>query len=212
VKTVTASELKRDTASILNDVAFGGESYMIERHGKYVAEIIPKRERSSKNKAEIREALKKYYGAIPDFPEVHKERTRRRWKKIFDWNMYLLDTDVIIDHLRKRKFIDASIITRASISYFTLVELAYGAYRSTNQDESIKLFEDFINDLNIGFRDFDRSVVYEFASTKASLEKKGKKLADFDLLIAATAIVNNLILVTNNKKHFERIDGLRIYS
>lgn len=45
---------------------------------------------------------------------------------------------------------------------------------------------------------------------KAKLRTEGKMLDDFDILIAATAIVNDCVLVTNNIKHFERIDGLTI--
>ena len=51
----------------------------------------------------------------------------------------------------------------------------------------------------------------KFAAIKVYLEKKGKRLEDFDLLIAVTALVNNLTLVTYNKRHFERIEGLIIY-
>ncbi len=33
---------------------------------------------------------------------------------------------------------------------------------------------------------------------------------DFDLLIAATALTKNFVLVTNNEKHFNKIEGLPI--
>ena len=49
-----------------------------------------------------------------------------------------------------------------------------------------------------------------YAKEKARLEKKGAKIDDFDLLIAATAVRNNLILITNNTKHFKRIHRLTI--
>ena len=42
------------------------------------------------------------------------------------------------------------------------------------------------------------------------LEKQGKKIGDMDMFIAATALEENLILVTGNTDHFERIPGLRI--
>ncbi len=48
-----------------------------------------------------------------------------------------------------------------------------------------------------------------FGQLKASLEKQGERLADADLLIAATALEHNLILVTGNLKHFKRITELR---
>jgi predicted nucleic acid-binding protein len=45
---------------------------------------------------------------------------------------------------------------------------------------------------------------------KASLEKSGNRLDDFDLTIASCALAHNLTLVTNNLKHFSRIEGLKI--
>jgi tRNA(fMet)-specific endonuclease VapC len=45
---------------------------------------------------------------------------------------------------------------------------------------------------------------------KASMEKSGMRLDDFDLIIAACALAYNLTLVTNNSKQFSRIEGLKI--
>jgi tRNA(fMet)-specific endonuclease VapC len=44
----------------------------------------------------------------------------------------------------------------------------------------------------------------------AQLRKEGKPIDDIDLLIAGIALENNLVLVTNNRKHFERIPQLEI--
>lgn len=49
-----------------------------------------------------------------------------------------------------------------------------------------------------------------FADIKAKLFDKGIRIEDMDLLIAATAIYNELTLVTNNTKHFENILGLNL--
>jgi len=52
------------------------------------------------------------------------------------------------------------------------------------------------------------SVMEIFGELKASLEKSGNIIDDMDLLIASTALTHNLVLVTNNEKHFNRISGL----
>ncbi|MBI4066501.1 type II toxin-antitoxin system VapC family toxin [Candidatus Gottesmanbacteria bacterium] len=52
------------------------------------------------------------------------------------------------------------------------------------------------------------AIVKRFIAIKLQTETKGEKLADFDLLIAATALEHNLALVTKNTKHFQRIKGL----
>ena len=49
-----------------------------------------------------------------------------------------------------------------------------------------------------------------FGIYKAKLEKAGSPLDDFDLIIASCALAHNLVLVTNNMKHFHRIEGLNI--
>ena len=49
-----------------------------------------------------------------------------------------------------------------------------------------------------------------FGMLKANLEKSGTRLDDFDLILATCALTHNLTLVTNNEKHFKKIEGLRI--
>ena len=53
-------------------------------------------------------------------------------------------------------------------------------------------------------------VVEIFGMLKADLERSGNPLDDFDLIIAACAMAHNLTLVTDNYRHFERIDGLKL--
>lgn len=49
-----------------------------------------------------------------------------------------------------------------------------------------------------------------YASLKAELSRKGRVIDDFDLIIAATALMLDYCLVTNNVKHFSRIPELRL--
>jgi tRNA(fMet)-specific endonuclease VapC len=49
-----------------------------------------------------------------------------------------------------------------------------------------------------------------FAEIKAALEKKGERIEDFDVAIAAHAVVHDAILVTANTKHMRRVRGLTI--
>jgi predicted nucleic acid-binding protein len=53
-------------------------------------------------------------------------------------------------------------------------------------------------------------ITAEYARLKCPLRKAGMTIDDFDILIAATAIVKGLTVVTNNEKHFSRIEGLKI--
>jgi predicted nucleic acid-binding protein len=51
----------------------------------------------------------------------------------------------------------------------------------------------------------------KYARIKRELDQRGIPLPDFDLLIAATAIATDRALITRNRRHFDRIPGLRIY-
>ncbi len=124
---------------------------------------------------------------------------------------YLLDTNIIIDHLRERKILNESLfLYSVGISIITLAELIYGAYKSGSPQKSLQKLENSLKSLKLEIINLDLKAVSEFAGIKASLETKGKRLEDFDLLIAATAKVNGFTLVTGNKKHFERIPGLKL--
>jgi tRNA(fMet)-specific endonuclease VapC len=58
--------------------------------------------------------------------------------------------------------------------------------------------------------DFGHAAGALFGRIKAELRQSGKPINDSDLFIAATAISHDLVLVTNNLRHFERIPFLRI--
>jgi predicted nucleic acid-binding protein len=88
------------------------------------------------------------------------------------------------------------------------MELYYGAYKSQRVASNlakIKLLEEAMEVVPLG-----RESAHVFAMLKADLEKAGTPLDDFDLILAACALAHDLVLVTNNTKHFERIQGLRL--
>jgi tRNA(fMet)-specific endonuclease VapC len=125
---------------------------------------------------------------------------------------YLLDTNMCIYWFKGINGVDHRIesldIDDVAISAITLAELLYGAYNSSNIEKNlsrIKVFEDAVNVLSL-----DRECLEQFAKIKSKLKSDGKILDDFDILIGATAIKNDCIIVTNNIKHFERIEGIKI--
>jgi len=126
--------------------------------------------------------------------------------------MYLLDTDTIIYNFNGnpsiRRNLEIHYEDPLSISVITLLELYYGAYKSqkvTSNLSKIKSLENSFEIIPIG-----RESAEIFGMLKSHLEKAGNPLDDFDLAIATCAMTHNLTLVTNNYKHFERIDGLKL--
>lgn len=124
---------------------------------------------------------------------------------------YILDTDVVIDHLRGKKPIGADVLADAVISIITLGELIHGANKSDESKGALSKLSREITKLGLKVENLDEQIIYEFGNIKAELELCGERLEDFDLLIAATAIVGGLTLVTRNLKHFRRINGLKLY-
>ena len=88
------------------------------------------------------------------------------------------------------------------------MELYYGAYKSqkiTGNLAKIKTLEQSMEIITPGLESAE-----VFGMLKSQLEKTGSRLDDFDLIIAACALSHNLTLVTNNEKHFQRIEGLKL--
>ena len=125
---------------------------------------------------------------------------------------YLIDTDIIIFALRGDKTVlakfDENKNIPISISMITYAELVFGAKRSQNERTNMlkvnRIREIYpVEELNIGIMEL-------FADIKANMYSKAMRIEDMDLFIAATAIYNDLTLVTNNTKHFRNIPLLKL--
>lgn len=68
---ISASELKKNVSDVLNDVYFDKKTAVIKRYGKIIAKIVPV-DKASENTGSI---LDKYFGSLPNFPDVVKERS-----------------------------------------------------------------------------------------------------------------------------------------
>ena len=128
---------------------------------------------------------------------------------------YLIDTDWIIDHFNNVIETVAKLEELASqgvaISVVSLAELYEGVYYSRDMAKSQKLLNEFLApDLNV--LGIDENVCRVFGQQRGKLRKEKKLINDFDLLIASTALHYNLIVLSNNRKHFEKTEGLKIIS
>lgn len=125
---------------------------------------------------------------------------------------YLLDTSVIIDHIRGKYAIGRDFIgDGAAASIITYGELFYGAYKSTNPQKAIGIITATVAQFSLTIYTLTEPIMTIYAKLKANLETKGRRLDDLDLLIAATALHHSLILLTRNRKHFDRIPDLLLY-
>lgn len=125
---------------------------------------------------------------------------------------YLLDTNICVFFLRGKLNLDSIFKTKGRencfISEITVAELRYGAENSADAVKSNAAVDTFIKGLSV-IPIFGSITLY--AKEKVRLKKIGKPMNDeFDLLIGVTAIENKLTLVTDNVKHFERLEGIII--
>lgn len=126
-------------------------------------------------------------------------------------NQYLLDTNVCIYFIKglhdlKTKFAEVG-PENCFISEVTLAELKFGVEKSQAKTKNSKALEIFLSGIQV-IPILPALDIY--ASEKARLQKVGQIIDDFDLLIGASAVAFDLVMVTNNYKHFNRIKGISV--
>jgi tRNA(fMet)-specific endonuclease VapC len=126
---------------------------------------------------------------------------------------YVLDTNTCIRYINGRspklriKFLT---VLDEDIAVCSIVkaELFYGAAKSQTPARSLAKQQTFLNRFtSLPFNDV-AAIVY--GQIRAKLEKMGTPIGSLDMLIAAIAIANNLILVTHNTAEFGYISDLKI--
>lgn len=124
---------------------------------------------------------------------------------------YLLDTNICI-HFFKGKFgvsnkFEMAKAENCAISEITLAELVYGAENSHNPLKNHTLVEQLLEIVTV-LPIYDAITIY--GKEKARLRKAGNMISDLDLFIGCTAVENELIMITENTKEFERISGIKL--
>ena len=125
---------------------------------------------------------------------------------------YLIDTNICIYIMNKRpvavinKFKQFE-LGEIGISTITVSELQYGVAKSTHRNKNEVRLEEFLSPLEI--LTYDQMAVRVYGDIRFQLEKLGQSLGPLDLLIAAHAISQDLVLITNNDKEFKRIKELK---
>ena len=125
--------------------------------------------------------------------------------------MKLLDTDTCIGLLKGDDAVVASwraCMEQCALPSMVVGELYYGAFKSTIRDKELERVDRFV-DIFPEVKPSKRSM-RRFGEIKASLERKGVRLADADIVIGSIAIEEGLVLVTGNVRHYDRIEGLAI--
>lgn len=125
---------------------------------------------------------------------------------------YLLDTNIAIYVIKRKPIALLDVFNRhanqLAISSVTLAELMHGVEKSQYYAKNLANVEAFIARLQV--LDYGQKAATHYGNIRTTLERQGKPIGINDLHIAAHARSEGLILVTNNKKEFVRVDGLRV--
>lgn len=124
---------------------------------------------------------------------------------------YMLDTDIssylirgdhpeVLEQLRKH-------LNEVCISCITEAELQYGAMKRGNRllTQKVILFCDLIPCI-----DWTQATAKIYAEIRTDLEAHGTPIGSMDMMIAASALAENVTLITNNVAHFSKVRGLKI--
>ena len=125
-----------------------------------------------------------------------------------------MDTDWVIDYLHKAdrtaRRLEELLQDGVGLSVISLAEVYDGLARSRNPDadtEALRLFLEAVEVVPL-----DDVACRIFGEQRARLREEGNLIGDMDILIGATAISKNLTVLTNNRRHFERMRGLTLVS
>ena len=124
-----------------------------------------------------------------------------------------IDTDILADLLRKKEnaikwFKDNEDNSQLATTTINIFELYYGSYRSANPEGSIDAVNNLLKSLTI--LTLDSKSAQEAGKQLARLTSEGNIIDFKDILIGAIALKSDYSLKTNNRKDFERIDGLKL--
>lgn len=124
---------------------------------------------------------------------------------------FLLDTDICSAHLKGRGSLTHKFLQHMGnlhVSAITVGELYTWSSRATAPPQRLRGLLDFLKDMK--FLDVTEAVARKFGEVRATLLDAGKPMPEMDLMIAATALSNNLTLVTHNVSDYASVAGLRI--
>ncbi len=127
---------------------------------------------------------------------------------------YLVETDWAVHWLRGREDVVSRLRELQAhgigLSIISLAELYTGIYYSTDIVKAREKLDSFLSFITI--LELNQETCRIFGEENARLRRNGLIIGDFDLLIAATCLHHGLKLLTNNRRHFQRIDGLEMIS
>lgn len=122
--------------------------------------------------------------------------------------MIVADTDVLIDYLRGRGAAERVALELRAGALGTTAISAFELWAGAKSRKQAKAVDTLLEALAVV--DLDRSSARRAAQVRATLERQGTPIGMADSLIAGICIDAGAILLTRNRRHFERVEGLHV--
>ena len=122
--------------------------------------------------------------------------------------MIILDSDHWVALLRGRLDLRGRVTPgeELAMTAVSLAELSHGARKSARASDNLARL-DVLTALT-AVLPFDEAAARRFGALKAELEQAGAALSDLDLQIASIALTRRCVLVSHNRRHFDRVPEL----
>ena len=124
---------------------------------------------------------------------------------------FLLDTNILIAMSKQRPGLadrlEGILADAVLLSSVVVAEIEYGIAKSRRRQHNRRVFDALVS----GFRvlPFDAAAARLYGPIRAELEKRGRLIGPYDLMIAAHAKAVDAVLVTDNTREFARVEGLK---
>ncbi len=126
--------------------------------------------------------------------------------------MFVLDTNTVIDLFKDRGGVAKQVLAtpprEIGLASVVLFELEVGAEKSRRPEENRRQIEELA--ALAPLLPFGRDEARAAARIRIDLERRGRQIGPYDVLVAATALANGATLVTHNTGEFRRVEGLRV--
>ncbi|MDJ0510491.1 MAG: type II toxin-antitoxin system VapC family toxin [Crocosphaera sp.] len=127
----------------------------------------------------------------------------------------ILDTDILSAIMRRNPLVIPKATeylsqhSQFTFSLITRYEIIRGL-KAKNAIKQLKSFDEFcVKSIILPLSD---EIIVQAADIYANLRSRGLPIGDADIMIAATAIIFNLVVITNNENHFRRISRIQVYN
>ena len=127
----------------------------------------------------------------------------------------ILDTSVLIEAERQESEVQQFAVNREEeifgLSVISVAELLHGVHRADSTKRRLKrsAYVEKVIEL-FPIYHFEISIARIYAELWSDLSKRGIQIGAHDLIIGSTALSLGFSVATCNKRHFERIEGLKI--